>query len=459
MLLAADAALRRRLLRASATGATTCGTLRELYRAPARHDARRARRALPARGRRGRARRAACSSGRRCPTTSTRPTCWRARCARTSRSCPAARAYLDGRGGSSMRLNFSGVGEDDIREGVRRIGKVVREQVALYGTLTGAEPAAPPAPAPTRRAADGARAAVHALRAARARERVSRVAVLKGGRSLERQVSLRSGARVEDALERLGHEVVPIDVGADLVERLRDERARRRVRRAARPRRRGRHGAGAARARRRPLHRLGPVRPASAAWTRCSPSTRCATPGIPTPDFYAFSADRVPRSSARREALPAIEERLDFPIVVKPAGAGLGARDQVRAHRRRRPGRARRRVLLRHARCCSSATSPGRDLAVSVLEGAGRPARRCRSSRRSRARRTSTTSRRATRSAARDFVCPAELRRRRRPRGRRSSRSRVYRLLGCYGFARVDLMLERGDRRAVRARGQRDPRA
>ncbi len=47
-----------------------------------------------------------------------------------------------------------------------------------------------------------------------------RVAVLKGGRSLERNVSLRSGARVEDALHRLGHEVVPIDVGADLVDRL-----------------------------------------------------------------------------------------------------------------------------------------------------------------------------------------------------------------------------------------------
>ncbi|MGI8594855.1 MAG: PLP-dependent aminotransferase family protein, partial [Solirubrobacteraceae bacterium] len=51
---------------------------------------------------------------------------------------PGRAAYLDGRGGSSLRLNFSGVGEDDIREGVRRIGKVVREQVALYGTLTGA---------------------------------------------------------------------------------------------------------------------------------------------------------------------------------------------------------------------------------------------------------------------------------------------------------------------------------
>jgi 2-aminoadipate transaminase len=36
-----------------------------------------------------------------------------------------------------MRLNFSGVDEDEIREGVRRIGKVIAEQVELYGTLTG----------------------------------------------------------------------------------------------------------------------------------------------------------------------------------------------------------------------------------------------------------------------------------------------------------------------------------
>ncbi len=53
---------------------------------------------------------------------------------------PGRAAYLDGRGGSAMRLNFSGVGEDVIREGVRRIGEVVREQVALYSTLTGATP-------------------------------------------------------------------------------------------------------------------------------------------------------------------------------------------------------------------------------------------------------------------------------------------------------------------------------
>ena len=42
-----------------------------------------------------------------------------------------------------MRLNFSGITEEDIREGVRRIGKIVHEQVALYSTLTGAQPAQP----------------------------------------------------------------------------------------------------------------------------------------------------------------------------------------------------------------------------------------------------------------------------------------------------------------------------
>jgi len=50
-----------------------------------------------------------------------------------------------------------------------------------------------------------------------------KTAVLKGGRSLERQVSLRSGARVEDALTSLGHQVVPLDAGADLVQRLKQE--------------------------------------------------------------------------------------------------------------------------------------------------------------------------------------------------------------------------------------------
>jgi 2-aminoadipate transaminase len=54
---------------------------------------------------------------------------------------PGAAAYLDGRGHNAMRLNFSAVDEAEIREGVRRIGKVVAEQLALYGSLTGDGPA------------------------------------------------------------------------------------------------------------------------------------------------------------------------------------------------------------------------------------------------------------------------------------------------------------------------------
>ena len=50
---------------------------------------------------------------------------------------PGSAAYVDGRGGSSMRLNFSAVSEDDIVEGIRRIGKVIDEQISLYSTFTG----------------------------------------------------------------------------------------------------------------------------------------------------------------------------------------------------------------------------------------------------------------------------------------------------------------------------------
>ena len=50
---------------------------------------------------------------------------------------PGAAAYVDGRGGSSMRLNFSASGGDEIREGIKRIGAVVAEQVELYESITG----------------------------------------------------------------------------------------------------------------------------------------------------------------------------------------------------------------------------------------------------------------------------------------------------------------------------------
>jgi D-alanine-D-alanine ligase len=51
-----------------------------------------------------------------------------------------------------------------------------------------------------------------------------RIALLYGGTSAERDVSIRSGEAVWAALERVGHHVVPIDVGRDPLERISAEK-------------------------------------------------------------------------------------------------------------------------------------------------------------------------------------------------------------------------------------------
>jgi 2-aminoadipate transaminase len=64
---------------------------------------------------------------------------------------PGRSAYMDGRrGASSMRLNFAGLPEEEIREGVRRIGENMGGETGLLSTLTGSpsQPARKQAPAP-----------------------------------------------------------------------------------------------------------------------------------------------------------------------------------------------------------------------------------------------------------------------------------------------------------------------
>lgn len=55
---------------------------------------------------------------------------------------PGQGAFLDGSGQHSMRLNFSGVDEARINEGVRRIGEVIAGQLDLWRTMTGEHRAA-----------------------------------------------------------------------------------------------------------------------------------------------------------------------------------------------------------------------------------------------------------------------------------------------------------------------------
>ena len=193
-----------------------------------------------------------------------------------------------------------------------------------------------------------------------------KVAVLKGGRSLERQVSLRSGARVEDALGRLGHAVVPLDVGPDLVDRLSAERPD--VAFVALHGRGGEDGTV-----QELLEVLGVPYTASgpSACIRCTDKVLSKhlmrDAGIPTPDFYAFNETAFKELGAAR-ALPAIEERLEFPIVVKPAGGGsalgikfAGDADAVAPALIAAFSYDTKVLLERHVE--------GRDLAVSVLEG------------------------------------------------------------------------------------------
>jgi 2-aminoadipate transaminase len=62
---------------------------------------------------------------------------------------PGRAAYMDGRrGSSSMRLNFAGVTDDDIREGIRRIEEMTGPDTGLLGTLADSSSRAASKPAP-----------------------------------------------------------------------------------------------------------------------------------------------------------------------------------------------------------------------------------------------------------------------------------------------------------------------
>jgi D-alanine-D-alanine ligase len=271
---------------------------------------------------------------------------------------------------------------------------------------------------------------------------MSTVAVLKGGRSLERQVSLKSGARVQDALERLGHEVIAIDVGSDLVARLRDERPD--VAFVALHGRDGEDGT---------VQELLEVMGIPYTGSGVSACIRAADKvlakhamrdhGVPTPDFYAFNETAFKELGAG-QALPAIVERLKFPIVVKPAsqGSALGIKfartpDDVPAALVAAFSYDRKVLLERHVL--------GRDLAVSILDEAGESGRPT-------ARALPVVEAVPNEEDFYDFesryeigrtrfVCPAEL-----DHGVAERASelalKAYGLLGCSGFARVDLMLQ-----------------
>jgi D-alanine-D-alanine ligase len=153
-----------------------------------------------------------------------------------------------------------------------------------------------------------------------------RVAVISGGRSLERAVSLRSGARVEDALRALGHEPIGFDAGEGLVAALKRERPE--VAFVAL------HGPGGEDGTVQELLEILSIPHTGSGVAACLRSIdKVATKhilrerGIGTPDWVAFNATAFGELGAA-DALEEIEAGLGFPLVIKPAGQGsaLGVR-------------------------------------------------------------------------------------------------------------------------------------
>jgi D-alanine-D-alanine ligase len=273
-----------------------------------------------------------------------------------------------------------------------------------------------------------------------------RVAVLKGGRSLERSVSLRSGAQVQDGLQRLGHEVLPIDVGPQLVEQLLEQEPD-----VAFIALHGRHGEdgtvqGLLEAIGLPYTGSGPAA-CIRATDKLLAKHLMLEAGVPTPRFCALSETAVKELGASA-ALPAFERELGFPLVVKPATGGSALGVKFARTSEELPG-AMVGAFSYDPTVLAERYVMGRDLAVSVLDD------------------TTTETGSATGASASalpiveavpreeafydyesryeigmtTFVCPAELAPGTTARAQELA-VRVYDLLGCHGVARVDLMLE-----------------
>ena len=263
-----------------------------------------------------------------------------------------------------------------------------------------------------------------------------KVAVLKGGRSLERQVSLRSGARVEDALVQAGHEVVAVDAGDDLVRQLKDERPD--VAFVAL------HGADGEDGTVQELLEIlaipytGPgVSACRRSMDKASAKQELRGAGIGTPDWVSFSQTAFAELGAA-DALEEIEERLGFPLVVKPARGGSSLGVRFAADRDAVP-QAIVSALSYDARVLLEQHVDGRELSVGMLDAEPLPIVEIRP------RDEDRYSYEARYEIGRtEFICPAELDQI-DELAVRDAATRTWEALGCEGFARVDLILgERG---------------
>ncbi len=153
-----------------------------------------------------------------------------------------------------------------------------------------------------------------------------RIGVLMGGRSLERDVSLRSGRRVSRALRELGHDVLELDVDDGLVPALKRERLE--LVYIALHGKFGEDGTVQELLEILDIPYTGPgVFASMLGFNKALSKEIFLREGIPTPPFFALSEATFQEMGALH-ALEAVGEKLGYPLVVKPVaqGSALGVR-------------------------------------------------------------------------------------------------------------------------------------
>ncbi|GAB4261994.1 MAG: D-alanine--D-alanine ligase [Deferrisomatales bacterium] len=255
---------------------------------------------------------------------------------------------------------------------------------------------------------------------------MERVAVLMGGPSAEREVSLKTGAAVSAALRRLGREVVEIDAGPDLAQQVAASGAT--VAFIALHGRLGEDGTvqGLLEVARLPYTGSG-VLASALAMDKALSKVIFRALGVPTPDF------RVLEPGAPLDALD-----LPLPMVVKPVGEGSTIGVSV-VRRPEELSEAVERARTYGGRVLCEAFVAGREITVGVLDGEPLPLLEI-------VVETGLYDFEAKYTPGRTrYLCPAEVA---EPVGRACAEAAcgAYRALGCSGAARVDLIVD-GDGR------------
>ncbi|EHN09646.1 D-alanine--D-alanine ligase [Patulibacter medicamentivorans] len=259
-----------------------------------------------------------------------------------------------------------------------------------------------------------------------------RVAVLMGGRSLERQVSLQSGQRVDEALRRLGHEVHAVDVDHSLVRTLDDLRPD-----VAFVALHGEDGEDGTVQELLEVLEIPYTGSAPAACERCWDKVvakrALAAAGIATPDSVSVSSSAFKQLGAA-DALARVGERLGFPLVIKPSRQGSALGLKIVQRPEEVPG-ALVAALSYDDRALLERYVDGHDLSVSILAGEALPIVEVHP------RDHDPYSARYTIGQT-TFTCPADL----DPAVASATEAlalRAFEALGARGFARVDLLADR----------------